>query len=1472
MEQPSFVPSLPSSWTNVVDFRVRVDSDDPAPVIEQDVQSPVTNPDLYASGVDYLEWRLNGGQGHQEPAPLNSLEGDASTFFHLNASTGLVKGVYELETRVVDVVGFPSAWVHATLQVDRDQPKAPVGGDATSLGGNQFRLFWGAVSDDFNETSNVSGIARYEWEIIGVNGLRASGANSVTSDPLPNGSYRFHVRAVDNAGNVGDWSAEFPFSTQHPLSIGVSPSGTGSAIPVPNAPSYAFGTLVSVTATPITGWHFTNWTGDAGSSSNALAITMDRDKAITANFAINQYSLTLSTDGLGSLQKVPDAPLYDHGTTVRVDPTPATGWHFTGWTGDASGSDDPLGVYMDRHKSITGHFGIDSFTIVATAGPHGAISPSGPTIVTWSSDQTFIITPDDCYHIEDVVVDGVSKGPISDYTFTDVKEHHTITATFAIDTYTITASAGLNGSIAPTGTLTVGCGTSTSFTITPEACHFISQIILDEVAMTPQQAMAKLAAESGHLAAGGAILADATTVTFNNVRANHTIRAVFERSRYTIVATASPGGAIAPAGDIEVACGSDQSFTMTADPYHHLADVLMDDVELGPRPAFTFTRVRADHTIHAEFDIDEYPLLVTVQGQGTVARVPDQPLYDHGTNVVLTATPEVGWHFVTWSGDASGTNPVTTVLMDGPKSVTATFAINQYALATPVVGLGMVARSPDQPLHDHGTTVGLIATPEIGWHFVGRSGDASGNDPSTSVLMDGPKSVTATFAINQYTLATQIVGLGDVAKSPDQPLYDHGTNVGLSATPEVGWHFVAWSGDASGSNPVTTVLMNGPKSVTATFAINQYALATPVVGLGVVARSPDQPLYDHGTTVGLSATPEVGWHFVAWSGDASGTNPVTTVLMDGPKSVTATFAINQYTLATQIVGLGTVAKSPDQPLYDHGTNVGLTATPQVGWHFVAWSGDASGTNPATTVLMDGAKSVTATFAINQYALATPVVGQGSVARAPDQALYVHGTSVALSATPAVGWHFVAWSGDASGTNPATAVLMDGPKSATATFAINQYPIQITALGLGQVNKSPPLPLHDHGSTVTLTATPEFGWHFVAWSGAASGTNPTAYVLMDGPKSVTATFEINQYPLTVTILGQGTVARVPDQPLYNHDTVVTLTESPATGWHFVGWSGDATGTSPVISVIMNAPKAVTATFGITFGVDIKPSTLNLESQGQWITCFLTVPAPFSADDLDLASIRLNGIVPISRGFTPHVSGDRVHVKFDREAVGATLAPGDQVPVWVTGTLGGFVFGGVDYIRVISPHMTAPAPSTVVAPGTAFEVRWELPPPVPGETVTLLLSRDDGANWAIEAESLPNEGHWMWTVPDEVVPAARLAVVRVWGQDETGFVNESEYSESGRFSIGSSLGAAPVVRSFGLEIGNPARPGARFSVFLPDPQPAKLALFDITGRMLDVRSLEGSARQDLAIGPLRPGVYVVRLSQGARTITRRFVSVR
>jgi len=196
----------------------------------------------------------------------------------------------------------------------------------------------------------------------------------------------------------------------------------------------------------------------------------------------------------------------------------------------------------------------------------------------------------------------------------------------------------------------------------------------------------------------------------------------------------------------------------------------------------------------------------------------------------------------------------------------------------------------------------------------------------------------------------------------------------LTASANPGYSFDYWSGDASGTNPVTTVTMTADKSVTAHFSQDVYTLSIsvdPVAG-GSVGAVPSPPYY-YGTVVTLTASANPGYSFDYWSGDASGTNPVTTVTMTADISVTAHFTQNPYTLTIIIDGQGTVVKDPDQTSYAYDTEVELTAIADTNWVFSTWSGDLTGDENPQTITMNANKTVTAHFTFAGEDTIPPIV-------------------------------------------------------------------------------------------------------------------------------------------------------------------------------------------------------------------------------------------------------------------------------------------------------------------------------------------------------------------------------------------------------------------------------------------------------------------------------------------------------------------
>jgi uncharacterized repeat protein (TIGR02543 family) len=142
-------------------------------------------------------------------------------------------------------------------------------------------------------------------------------------------------------------------STGYALDVNVV--GQGSVTRNPDQASYAPGTSVQITATPLGGWTFSGWSGGATGSTNPLTVTMNGNKTITATFIQNIYTLTVNVSGSGSVNRNNPGP-YHLNNVVQLTASPSSGWTFTGWSGDITGSTNPSSVTMNSNKVVTATF------------------------------------------------------------------------------------------------------------------------------------------------------------------------------------------------------------------------------------------------------------------------------------------------------------------------------------------------------------------------------------------------------------------------------------------------------------------------------------------------------------------------------------------------------------------------------------------------------------------------------------------------------------------------------------------------------------------------------------------------------------------------------------------------------------------------------------------------------------------------------------------------------------------------------------------------------------------------------------------------------------------------------------------------------------------------------------------------------------------------------------------------------------
>ena len=283
------------------------------------------------------------------------------------------------------------------------------GQDAYSTSGRAFRgfnsaRFW------------ISNFATYSNPYVGFRPV----LEVLNSDTLGSGGLK--VVTLDlGGGKLGGSSEDIQIIVKSSKSF-AAPASDGLTRPDGNTSSYFM------------------WLGSDGNLYAPGESVPEVVTTLTAQWTVNQYTITYDLAG-GTVEGNPDTYTIETVAFTLKNPT-KSGYTFTGWSGTGLDGENNMTVTIPKgstgNRSYTAHWrynggggsGYSYYTIKATAGAGGSISPSGNVSIREGRDQTFTITPDKGYAVANVKIDGKSIGAVKSYTFENVRRTHTIEVIF----------------------------------------------------------------------------------------------------------------------------------------------------------------------------------------------------------------------------------------------------------------------------------------------------------------------------------------------------------------------------------------------------------------------------------------------------------------------------------------------------------------------------------------------------------------------------------------------------------------------------------------------------------------------------------------------------------------------------------------------------------------------------------------------------------------------------------------------------------------------------------------------------------------------------------------------------------------------------------------------------------------------------------------------------------------------------------
>ena len=534
--------------------------------------------------------------------------------------------------------------------------------------------------------------------------------------------------------------------TQDEYTLTINQTGDGAVTKAPDKTTYHYGDVVTLTATPAPGWSFGNWSANVTNGQ----VTIQGNTTVSVTFTQDQYTLTTTTVGNGTVTRVPSQATYVYGDQVTLIAAADPGWSFSDWSGGVTGTTTSIAVTIHGNTTVTATFTQDEYTLT--------IDKNGNGTVTQDPDQA-------TYHYGDVVT--LTATPDPGWSFGNwsanvldgqvtIEANTAVAVTFTQDEYTLTIDKIGSGAVAKDpDQATYHYGDVVTLTATPDPGWSFGNW-------------------SANVVDGQITIHDNTTVT-----------TTFTQDEYALTINITGNGTVTPAPEQAT---------------YHYGDV----VALTATPALGWSfgnwsanvvdesvTIHGNTTVAVTFTQDEYTLTFDITGNGTVTPAPEQATYHYGEVVALSATPDPGWSFAGWSGNVFDGR----IEILGNTTVAAVFTQDEYTLTFNITGNGTVTKDPDQATYHYGDVVILTPVADPGWSFGSWSANATGGQ----VTIYGNTIVTATFTQDEYTLIINKVGTARSRKILIRLLYHYGDVVTLTATPDQGWGFRVgqpmWSAD-----------------------------------------------------------------------------------------------------------------------------------------------------------------------------------------------------------------------------------------------------------------------------------------------------------------------------------------------------------------------------------------------------------------------------------------------------------------------------------------------------------------------------------------------------------------------------------------------------------------------------------------------------------------------------------------------------
>ena len=745
----------------------------------------------------------------------------------------------------------------------------------------------GKVGEAYSQTLSADGTTPIKWSISGgtlPDGLSLNkDTGKISGTPTAAGSSTFTVKATNSAGSdTKELSITITKAApaEHTITVTSGGNGTASASPA----KAVAGAEITLTAMPNEGYRFKEWEVISG------GVTIVDDKFTMPNNNVEikaifekdapptptEYTVTVTSGGNGTASASPAKAVA--GAEITLSATPDKGYHLKEWQVES-----PTGLVITNNKFTMPDSNVEVKAIFEEDAPPAPTDPAKPSIsVTGTytyngSEHTATVNG---YDPATMDISGNTATDAGDYTVSVTSKTgkwaggstDAVTAAWSIGKATQEAPNGLIG-VAPTtegssdGKIT-GVDATMEYRAESETTYTACTGI--EIENLPAgNYFVRYAEDRNHFASSdaevtvgeGTPLADCT-ITFNGNGGSGNMDSVIVKAETNYILP-------------------DCGFTAPADQEFKAWEIGGTEYKVGD----SYT-VLGDTEIKALWENSvitptTYTVTVSNDGNGTGTATPSTAVA--GTEIILTATPNTGYHFKEWQIMSGGVTikddkflmPNDNVEVRAIFEEDAPPAPTEFTITVKTDGNGTASASLAKAAA--GTEITLTATPKEGYHFKEWQVESPAGLVITNNQFTMPNDIVEVKAIfekdappapTEFIVTVKTDGNGTASASLAKAAA--GTTIILTATPNTGYHFKEWQVISGGvtikddkfTMPSANVEVKAIFEKDAPPAPTEFTITVTSGDNGTASASHAKAVV--GTEITLTATPNKGYHFKEW--------------------------------------------------------------------------------------------------------------------------------------------------------------------------------------------------------------------------------------------------------------------------------------------------------------------------------------------------------------------------------------------------------------------------------------------------------------------------------------------------------------------------------------------------------------------------------------------------------------------------------